>query len=224
MYLLHSYITLNLGCCVGPHSSSPNSPLPLSLSHLDCRGTIWSRLHIQIDTNPLQINAPQLFTVSPPNSPPLLLLYSRRLFSSLHIAQNPHRFTRITPTHGGYSVPYTLHKTLTVSLLLTVVIQFLTCCRTKPRLTGSLLVCTLADDVSLNVSYRFTRQYLSVSWSRVLYIGYFVKLIHIPMVRYPFLKFASTSNLLPRRNNHIRVLVYIISESASLSLCSGGAY
>jgi hypothetical protein len=52
----------------------------------------------------LQINAPHLFTVSLPNSPPFLLLYSRRLFSSLHIAQNPHIFT---PTHSGYSVPYT---------------------------------------------------------------------------------------------------------------------
>ena len=73
---------------------------------------------------------------------------------------------------------------------LLTVIQFLTRC-TKPSQKGLLLLlCT--DDVSLKISPEFTQicKAVVVGFAVMGFIGYFVKLIHIPMCVTPFLDLA----------------------------------
>lgn len=96
-----------------------------------------------------------------------------------------------------YSVPYTLHK-----------------------LTEGFTLCTLADDMSLNVSPEFL-QIWAVSVLQVVgfvvmgFMGYFIKLIHIPMCVTHFSTWLFASNLLPHRNN---ILAFIIYTYCSQSL------
>ena len=95
-------------------------------------------------------------------------------------------------------------------------IQFLTRC-TKPSQKGLLLpLCTV--DVSLKVFPEFSQicKAVVVGFAVMGFIGYFVKLIHIPMCVTPISRLGIfDSNLIHYRNN---ILVYVIYIHYSQSL------